>query len=626
MPAIVQWTGAAANGAWSDPLNWSGASVPTSNDQVVIAPVESSSGPSPSPFVLIDAPVVVESIDSQLPILMAGANSSLRLTAGQSRLTAGLKIDFAGLAVQGASTRLIVSGGTSSATSGLIVATEGAGIEWAGLNTLDNMVLFMNVGASIAVTDVVEAKNVSEITVRGGRFAAPALKTMQGGLISVIEAGKFEAVSLADASGTFIETDGAGTSVELPSLTKFDKGRFRADAGAAIAAPALKNVVIGTATAWSFSWYVGENSRLSLPSLSAIDVGSPSSSAEAQDARILLRGNAQLQVSSVAYTAINGALRLSLDGNARIFGTVVTGTKTVLTGSGTIVGSLDNSGLITPSGDFSPYGTISVTGDFVNRPTGTIDLQMGGASKLDRLFVSGHATILGGALKIALSDEFANPNSPMPTGSFELMKWRSWAGQFATTPEILPRADRTGLTSQSRYEPTAMVQVLGKHRTDPDLIFVADTKVKEGNLPTGYGIFTIRRSGPMTVPITVHYEVIAGTAKPGVHFSFPKGPITFAPGETERQIRFVIKGNKTYHGDVTFRVRLTSVSERGELGQTTAQVTIQEDDPAPIKKPTPVPKPPAKPAPKPPVKPVPPVRTPPRIMIRPRAAVLIAKR
>ncbi len=601
VPAIVSWTGSAGNGLWSDARNWSGNAVPAPADEVTIsAATAAESGTSGAAGSLqgltIDVPVVIARIESARPIAFAGGDASLRVTGGESKLLAGLDLNYAGLAVQGSSARLTISGAGSEALSGLIVATEGGRIEWSGLKTLDNMVVFVNAGSSVSLPDVTTATNVSEFTVRGS-LAVPALTSHTGGLISVLEGGKLAALALADASGTFVEANGANTALELPALTKIDRGRFRADAGAMILANSLRKVTIGTATAWSFSWHVGSGSRLSLPNLTAIDVAPPQGPAEATDARILLRGTARLEVGSGQTARIDGNVSISMAGDSTIAGAIALGPKTVLTGSGKIEGSLDNAGTIAPSGDFSPYGTITVTGDFMNRPGATVDLQMGAAAKLDRIFVQKNATIYGGTLKVSLTDEFASADSPVPIGKFTLMTWANWGGQFTSTPGILQRTDGTGITAQSLYEPAGLVQSLGQHRTDNDVISISDLVVKEGNANTSFGFFVIRRSGPMTVPITVEYEVIPGTAKSGTNFTFPGGPITFAPGETERRIRFVIRGNKVFKGDVSFQVRLNSVSDRGVLGQSLATITIQEDDPAPKPVPKAVVKPAARPKP-----------------------------
>lgn len=618
VPAIVSWTGAAANGLWSDARNWSGNTVPTSADEVTIGTASpgdsgSSSSSAIGESVTIDVAVVVARIDSALPISFTGLDASLRLTGGESNLRAGLDLSYAGLAVQGASARLTITGGDSLAVSGLIVAVDGGQLSWSGLKTLDNMVTFVNVGSKVTLPDVTGATNVSEMTVRGGTLAVPSMVSHLGGLVTVLEGGVLSAPAWANAAGTFIEANGASTKVDLPSLANIDRGRFRVDAGATITANALKSVTVGTATAWSFSWYIGANSLLSLPGLTNIDVAPPRGPAEATDARILMRGNGRLDLA--ATTRVDGFMSLSMAGDSRIQGSLILGPKTVLSGSGTIAGSLDNSGLISPSGDYSPYGTITVTGDFTNRPGSTIDLQMGGESKLDRIFVQGRASILGGSMKVNLTDEFAAADTPMPVGTFTLMTWASWAGQFTTVPDILLRGDGTGITSQSLYQPTGLVQSLGRHRTDNDIISVSDMTFQEGNAAISYGYFVIHRSGPMTVPITVEYEVIAGSAVAGRNFTFPTGPITLAPGETERQIRFVIKGDKVFKGDVSFQVRLKSVSDRGELGQSLAKVTIVEDDPAP----KPVVKPVPKPVPRPAAKPKP---VPPKVAVRPKAANL----
>jgi hypothetical protein len=629
VPAIVSWDGGAGTNLWSDAANWSGDSLPTPQDDVVIAAPSaadsSPSTPSASP-IQINSPVVLQSIHSTLPLAISGSTASIRVTSGSSQITAGLELNFAGLAVQGSGTSLVIDGAPQNPAKCMILALDGAGIEWKGVSTLDNMVVMINKGSSVSLPELTTVQNVSEITNQGGTFTAPMLTKFQLSRISTLAGAKVSLPALDDASSSLIEANDAGSTIDLPALTKFDAGRFRADQGATINAPAIKVVNIAPATAWSFSWFVGNDSLISVPQLSYINALPQQSPYESPDARILLRGSGRINFDPAKTTLTNGKLSFDLSGNSLISGSFVLAAQTQLTGSGSITGNVDLFGTFSPSGDYSPYGTFQVGGHWTSRPGSVINLQMGGPSKLDRLQISGQATILGGSLNVSLANEFADDPQLIPDGQFQLISWAGWAGQFVSVPALLPRTDGIQITAQSRYQPGGLVESLARFNTNPDIISVSDMTFPEGNDSISYGTFVVHRSGPMTVPITINYQVIDGSAKTGPDYRFPTGPITLAPGETERQIRFIIRGNTSYGGNKSFQIKLTGVSDRATLGQSLATITIKDDEPAPTPvKPVVVPLPstarpasntasnkviaaskaPAKPAPKAPVKKVP---------------------
>lgn len=581
VPAIISWDGGAGTNNWSDAANWSGDNLPTSQDDVVIPAPAKTDSANPLKNISISSPVVLKSLNSAVPIAISGGQASIRLTSGSSQLSAGLDLNYAGLAVQGTGTSLVINGTAENPAKGLILALDGAGLDWKSATTFDNMVLLIGQGSSISLPDTTTFQNISEITNQGGTFVAPRLATINFSRLSVLAGSKVSLPSLADASSSLIEANDAGSSIELPALTKFDAGRFRLDQGAAITAPALQVVNIGPATAWAFSWYVGQDSVLNVPKVSYISALPQPSPLEAPDARILLRGNGRINFDPAQWTLTAGLVSLDLSGNSVINGSLVLAAQTQLTGSGNITGNVDEFGTFSPSGDYSPYGTFQVGGNWISRPGSSINLQMGGPAKLDRLMIGGQATILGGALNVSLANEFADDPQLVPNGQFQLMTWAGWAGQFTSLPSLLPRTDGIQITASSLYQPTGLAESLARFNTNPDVISVSDMTFPEGNDSISYGTFIVYRTGPMTVPVTINYQVTDGTARSGADYRFPGGPITLAPGETERQIRFIIRSNTTYGGDKSFQVKLTSVSDRATLGQAIANVTIKDDEPAP---------------------------------------------
>lgn len=581
VPAIISWDGGAGTNRWFDAANWVGDRLPTAQDTVSI--------PLPSPVhpdyyipytIVIDQPVVVKSVSTNLSFEISGETASLRVTEGSSQI-GRLDLNYAGLAVQGTGTSLVIDGALQNPAKGLMLALDGGSLQWNGAGTFDNMVLLANQGSSLILPNLRSFQNISEITIQGGTLEAPSLESFNLSRLSVLAGSKVSLPMLADASSSLLEVNDAGSALDLTALTKFNSGRFRLDQGASISAPAIQVVNIGPATAWAFSWFVGQDSVLNLPKVSYISALPQASPLEAPDARILLRGNGRINFDPAQWTMTSGQVSFDLSGNSSINGSLVLAAQTILTGSGNITGNVDAFGTFSPSGDYSPYGTFQVGGNWVSRPGSSINLQMGGPAKLDRLMVSGQATILGGALNVSLANEFADDPKLIPDGQFQLISWAGWAGQFTTSPSLLPRTDGIQITSQSRYQSTGLSESLARFNTNPDVISVSAMTFPEGNDSISYGTFIVHRTGPMTVPVTVNYQVIDGSARTGADYRFPNGPITLAPGETDRQIRFIIRGNASYSGDKTFQVKITGVSDRATIGQATANVTIQEDDPAP---------------------------------------------
>ncbi len=577
----IGWDGGAGTNRWFDAANWEGDRLPTPIDEVMV--------PLPSPAhpehyipesIVIDQPVVVKNLFSSSGLRLSGETASLRVTEGLSQI-GGLEMNYAGLAVQGNETRLVINTTPATPARGLVLAIDGGTLVWKGAKSFDNMILLANQGSTIDLPDTSSLVNVSEVTIQGGTLNAPSLTSMNNSRFSVLAGSKVTLPSLTDASSSLIEANGSGTALEVPTLTKFDAGRFRLDQGAAINAPALQVVNIGPATAWAFSWYVGHDSVLNVPKVSYINALTQASPLEAPDARILLRGSGRINLDPAQWTLTAGQISFDLSGNSVINGSLVLAAQTMLTGSGQISGNVDEFGTFSPSGDYSPYGTFQVGGHWTTRPGSIVNLQMGGPAKLDRLMIGGQATILGGALNVSLANEFADDPKLIPDGQFQLISWAGWAGQFASQPTLLPRADGIQVTAQSRYQPSGLSESLARFNTNPDVISVSDMTFTEGNDSISYGTFIVHRSGPMTVPVTVNYLVADGTARTGADYRFPGGPITLAPGETERQIRFIIRGNTGFSGDKSFQVRLTGVSERATLGQAIANVTIKDDDQAP---------------------------------------------
>ncbi|MGG6293067.1 beta strand repeat-containing protein [Leptolyngbya sp. AN02str] len=107
----------------------------------------------------------------------------------------------------------------------------------------------------------------------------------------------------------------------------------------------------------------------------------------------------------------------------------------------------------------------------------------------------------------------------------------------------------------------------------------------EGNSDTPNTVIaTIARSGGSDGTVTVVVTRAGGTATPGSDFTdgFPI-TVTFAPGETQKQIEIPIVGDTVFEPDETLELVLSNPTGGATLGnQSTTTFTIVNDDVAPI--------------------------------------------
>ncbi len=115
---------------------------------------------------------------------------------------------------------------------------------------------------------------------------------------------------------------------------------------------------------------------------------------------------------------------------------------------------------------------------------------------------------------------------------------------------------------------------------DPEpVVTVADTTVTEG----GKAQVTISLDRPSAQDVTVRWSVTDGTAGRGDH-SGPSAPqpITFKAGETEKTVEVATVQDEVHEGDETFTVTLSDPSGATLGRNSSATVTIADDDPEPV--------------------------------------------
>lgn len=106
---------------------------------------------------------------------------------------------------------------------------------------------------------------------------------------------------------------------------------------------------------------------------------------------------------------------------------------------------------------------------------------------------------------------------------------------------------------------------------------VAPAQVTEGTGAPVQMSFTVTLSPASTQAILVPWTAQSGTAQVGIDFVEETGSVTFAPGETSRQIVISVVGDAQAEGDETLTLVIGQVSN-AVVGTRTAVGTIKDDD------------------------------------------------
>lgn len=167
-----------------------------------------------------------------------------------------------------------------------------------------------------------------------------------------------------------------------------------------------------------------------------------------------------------------------------------------LGGSGSLVGSITNSGAVIEPGN-SP-GTLWISGDFVQGEGGTLSFEVGGTAtdplEYDQLFVGGEAT-LGGSLIL----EAINGYNPPSGETVQSLMFRSRIGTFS----------RISSNASITFGPNGMMTEV-KGASPAMSITASASRVKEGKSAT----FIISAPAGTARPLNVSFAV-SGKAKSG---------------------------------------------------------------------------------------------------------------
>lgn len=110
-------------------------------------------------------------------------------------------------------------------------------------------------------------------------------------------------------------------------------------------------------------------------------------------------------------------------------------------------------------------------------------------------------------------------------------------------------------------------------------ITIADALVTEGNTGTTPATFTVTLSAASGQTVSVHYQTADGTAAAGSDYTaVADTTLTFAPGETSKDVSVDVLGDLAIEANETFDLTLSAPSNATLGAKATGTATIQNDD------------------------------------------------
>lgn len=118
------------------------------------------------------------------------------------------------------------------------------------------------------------------------------------------------------------------------------------------------------------------------------------------------------------------------------------------------------------------------------------------------------------------------------------------------------------------------------HQNKVDLLKPAEFPMSGTSSGSATAIFTVTLSQASSLPVTVQYATVDGTARAGSDYVAASGTLTFAPGQTQQTVAVTILSDAVTEGDESFTLNLSSPTN-GTLAKNQATAIIHDGAPAP---------------------------------------------
>ena len=184
----------------------------------------------------------------------------------------------------------------------------------------------------------------------------------------------------------------------------------------------------------------------------------------------------------------------------------------------------------------------------------------------------------GESRQVAVTVDGAASNHPLsywvPVTNAPAPGWSQ--GDWSTAPGAY--TVHVGTSSASTpLQQTVTLAAPGQPGAGGPMLTVTDVTASEGNGGTTAAVVTVNLSPASTLPVTVAYTIVDGTANGLADYAPASGTLTFAPGETTKTVTVLVAGDATDEDDEQFTVQL-SAPTNATLADAQAIATIQDDD------------------------------------------------
>lgn len=166
------------------------------------------------------------------------------------------------------------------------------------------------------------------------------------------------------------------------------------------------------------------------------------------------------------------------------------------------------------------------------------------------------------------------------------------AGETSKTVSVLVNGDLVNeadetfnvtLSNASNSTPISIPIGIGTIQNDDILsLSIGDFNQNEGNAATTNFTFNVTLSGESDQPILVPFSTTGGTASSSSDFVATGGTLTFAAGETSKQVTVAVNGDTTFESNETFQVGISTSAAGVNVTKASGAGTITNDDAAPI--------------------------------------------
>ncbi|MDX6228071.1 MAG: hypothetical protein QOI76_1461, partial [Frankiales bacterium] len=207
------------------------------------------------------------------------------------------------------------------------------------------------------------------------------------------------------------------------------------------------------------------------------------------------------------------------------------------------------------------------------------------ATRTDTVVVTGTAATVSGTPTTASVGEpytftFTRGGNPLPTltrvgATLPDGLTLSPAGVLSGTPSRAGTFKFT-VSATNGTGPAATLPVTVVVRPKPTLD-IGDVSMTEGNSGNKAMTFTVRLSRASTLPVTVWWHTVNGTAVAGSDFTNASATLTFPAGTTSRTVTVWVHGDRTREANEYFWLKL-DMPTHSTLARDTAKGAILNDD------------------------------------------------